>query len=164
MAVPTDFPHPATLILGDLENLVGGTRATAPTARAHLAGLGRAAGHAPGDLTVVAAHPDLILGVGCDLPFPCQLKVAAPGPDGADRTLLGWASPDWIVRRFDRLVIGSGDHGFADLAGRCQDGGLEVVVVGRQRTIHHRYWQLGCTVRHLEDFLPDGPTEIALAA
>ncbi len=51
------------------------------------------------------------------------------GPDAADLALLGAVDEGHVARRYQRLVIASGDHAFAPLAGRMAATGMEVVVV-----------------------------------
>src|SRR5262245_24660548 len=43
---------------------------------------------------------------------PCRTLVAH-GADGADLALVAQAAPEWVAKRFDRMVIASGDGIFA---------------------------------------------------
>ncbi len=69
----------------------------------------------------------------------CQLFVRR-GHDGADLALLGWGSPELIARRFDRLVVASGDGIFAGIVHTLRDFGLRVEVLygngGVSRRLH----------------------------
>jgi hypothetical protein len=60
--------------------------------------------------------------------WPADVHLAGVGADGADAALVDFASRQ-SIHRFDTVVIGSGDHCFADLAQHCTEAGLSVVVV-----------------------------------
>lgn len=54
------------------------------------------------------------------------------GKDGADRRLLELGDPDHVSRRFQRVVIGSGDGIFADVAQEYMTRGMRVeLLVGK---------------------------------
>ena len=55
--------------------------------------------------------------------------VGTAGPDGADRALIAAIDIARVAREFDELVIASGDHAFAELAGRALQLGMRVHVV-----------------------------------
>lgn len=55
--------------------------------------------------------------------------VGANAPDGADCALLSAVNLHQVSKRFDELVIISGDHAFAPLARRAKQHGLRVHVV-----------------------------------
>lgn len=57
------------------------------------------------------------------------------GPDGADHQLLALAEVDFLSRRFDRVVIGSGDHIFADRIRELVQAGLGVDVFARYGSV-----------------------------
>lgn len=59
--------------------------------------------------------------------------VGANAPDAADRALLGAVDVRRVARRFDELVIVSGDHAFSDLARQAKAAGLTVHVVTAQQ-------------------------------
>ena len=101
-----------SLHLVDLENLVGDPRATGPIVRATFDHYLDVAGWQPGDHVVVASNPALVREVCFDLPVACNVHTAI-GEDGADLMLLSHAPPEWIAKRFGRLVVGSGDGIFA---------------------------------------------------
>ena len=73
------------------------------------------------------------------------------GPDGADLALLREAPPEYVAERFDRLVIGSGDHAFAPLAEAVADRGTEVVAVARPRQLSRALAEVATEVRPLPD-------------
>jgi len=89
------------------------------------------AGVGPSDLLTVAADRSRVFGVRAA--FPGAEVRWGSGPDGADLALLAATDVDLLARRFDTLVIGSGDHLFWDLAYRARIAGLKVVVVSRPR-------------------------------
>lgn len=102
------------------------------------------------DLVVVAANPALLGRIAYDLP-PGWQKVAAPGHDGADRALLRWAGPDLLRHRFHRLVVGSGDGIFADLAEDVRGLGGEVWVVASGGHLSRRLAACATTVVLLDE-------------
>lgn len=125
---PQAIPTGRALHLVDLENLIGDPWATGPGVAETYERALVAAGHAPGDLVVLAANRWLLAELGFVAHTSCQMLVAH-GPDGADLALLGWASPEWIASRFARLVVMSGDGIFGDLVARACALGVRVDVV-----------------------------------
>ncbi len=101
-----------SLHLVDLENLVGNPRATGPVVRHTFDRYLALADWQCGDHVIVASNPWLIREMCFDLPVPCNVH-AAHGEDGADLMLLSHAPPELIVKRYGRLVVGSGDGIFA---------------------------------------------------
>jgi hypothetical protein len=124
----TDVPAGRALHLVDLENVIGDPWATGPGVAEVYETVLTTGRHLLGDLVVVAANRWLLAELGFVAHTSCQ-KVVAHGPDGADLALLAWADAPWIVRRFDRLVVASGDGIFAAVVRGARDGGLEVDVV-----------------------------------
>ena len=134
-----------TLHLVDLENLVGKPRATGPIVRHTFDRYLALADWHAGDHVIVASNPWLIREMCFDLPVPCNVH-AAHGEDGADLMLLSHAPPELIVKRYDRLVVGSGDGIFATRAYHAYDLGIDVLVVSRPascswklRALDHRF-------------------------
>lgn len=103
---------------------------------------------------VVASNPGLIAQFGFTPPVPCSIH-AARGRDGADRVLLAAAAPEWVARRFARLVIASGDAAFVDLARAVRALGVAVVVVARAEGLAGRLRRAGCSVVEFDAGLPD---------
>ena len=130
MTTTSSDPLRRSLHLVDLENLVGDPRAVAPLVRATLTRYLRVARWRPGDHVIIASNPGLMREVMFDPPVPCNAH-ATRGRDGADVMLLSLASPELVVRRYARLVIGSGDHIFAASPHAAQALGVEVLVVAR---------------------------------
>lgn len=60
--------------------------------------------------------------------WSADLHLAGRGADGADSALADFAARQ-SVHLYDAVVVGSGDHYFADLAQHCCAAGLVVVVV-----------------------------------
>ena len=119
---PTDR---RSLHLVDLENLVGDPRAQGPIVRQTFAEYLRVAGWQTGDQVLVASNPWLISEVCFDLPVACNVH-AVHGHDGADVMLLSNAPPELVAKRYDRLVVGSGDGIFSARARAAHDLGVEI--------------------------------------
>jgi hypothetical protein len=86
---------------------------------------------ADGDLVVVATNPALLVEAG--LAWPGARLLIGSGPDGADLALMRQlGDARWIARRFDQVVIGSGDGIFASTARAIRQFGIAVGVVGRE--------------------------------
>ena len=123
-----------TLHLLDLENLCGGPNQvpTEKYAVAHFYGI--EAGIAPDDHVVVGANPGSL--IHCFDIFPGSLRVGRHGPDGADAALLDELRDiDWVARRYDRVIIGSGDHCFAPSTKALRSMGVLVGVVAREGSV-----------------------------
>lgn len=63
--------------------------------------------------------------------MPGGLWRVGHGADGGENSILAVVDPADVSRRFDRVVIGSGDHAFTDLARALRDLGVEVWVAAR---------------------------------
>ncbi len=124
-----------TLHLVDIENLAGGPYASGDEAVEVFERYLDASAWEPGDLVYVAANPGLMEKIAWRLPVECNLR-AARGQDGADLALLAHAAPEFVARRFSRLVIGSGDHIFIERAVRARALGVGVVVVALASSVH----------------------------
>jgi hypothetical protein len=127
VTIPAPTPC-RSLHLVDLENLLGDQRCNSTLARGAFEYFADVARWAPGDQTVVAAHPKIVEAFAFDRPEPCNVH-AVRGIDAADTTLLEYASPELVARRYGRLVIGSGDHSFIDRACAVRDRAVGVIVV-----------------------------------
>ena len=157
------------LHLVDIENLAGGPDRVdqwfAPAVREYLA----VAEPSDLDQMITAADINLWRRTAFDIPFGRYLP--GRGADGADHALLDAAPADWVARRFDRLVIGSGDHAFTDLARTVRSARVEVVVIARPNRLAgslRRTADLVLTLPNLPE-LPGRPTPpvssaLALAA
>ena len=122
-------PAGRTQHLIDLENLARGPFPGRAAALARLDEYLAVSGWQPGDLAVVATNRWLHREIAFDLPRHLR-ALPVIGKDGADLALLGWTSPADVARRFDRLVVGSGDHAFVDLVTGTTALGVPTWVVG----------------------------------
>jgi hypothetical protein len=121
-------PPGRTLHLVDAENLMGGPLAGNRALTGALREYTAAAGIRPLDHVTVGVNPALALSVG-DI-WPEARLVIGRGPDGADNALLSTvADVDWVASRYDRIVVGSGDHAFAFAVAAFRAAGLRVDVV-----------------------------------
>jgi hypothetical protein len=133
MLTTIDFPHcetrTRTLHLVDIENLIGDPYADGDVAVDAFDRYLELAGWEVGDLLYVAANPRLAFEFGVRRPDVAMRS--GVGPDAADMLLLAQAAPEFVVRRADRLVIGSGDHIFIERALAVRSEGIGVLVVAR---------------------------------
>ena len=137
-----------SLHLVDLENLAGDPRASERDALAAYVDYLRAADWRADDVVYLAVNPGLAERIGWASVVPCRLHCAR-GTDGADLALLAHAAPEFVARRFERLVVGSGDHIFVPRAMAARDLGVEVTVVSRPASLSHEWHRAGFTVREL---------------
>ena len=63
--------------------------------------------------------------------WPGARTVWLPGHDGADRALLEIAYEENVEKRYDKVVIASGDHIFAEAAEALQNLGVKVKIFAR---------------------------------
>jgi hypothetical protein len=124
----TTIPAGRTLHLVDIENLIGDPFATGPRVAVAYETALTAGGYRDGDLVYVASNPWMWRELAFAPHTPCRMLIAH-GEDGADLALLAQAAPEWVAKRFDRMVIGSGDGIFAARAEAVADLGVEVEVV-----------------------------------
>jgi hypothetical protein len=122
-------PPGRTLHLIDLENLIGGSTAEGEAVRAALASYRRRLGIREGDLIVIAASP--LMAFEAKAYWSGALVRTARGVDGADIALLTEGSPEELARRFDRVVIASGDGIFAALATDLREREVSVAIASR---------------------------------
>jgi hypothetical protein len=146
-----------TLHLVDLENLLGDPGADAATALAMLDTYLHVAHWHVDDHVILATNPWLMTKIAFDLPIPLNAH-AAHGPDGADLMLLSLAPPELVVKRYARLVVGSGDGIFATRARAVSDQGIAVDVVARANGCSRQLRRFCCR------YLQPTAVDIALAA
>jgi hypothetical protein len=84
---------------------------------------------------VAASHKALL---NSALGWPHAHYRLGSGPDGADMALLDVLRHEDVARRFTRVVIGSGDHVFAEEAARLAAQGVCVTVVSRRHSLSRR--------------------------
>ena len=149
-ACPKRRPRGRTLHLIDVENLVdepgrGASGADAITAiRDALA----AVGWRVGDQVRIACNPGLaseFLWDVRDLGIDCHIRTAS-GDNGADLALLDGITADFVARRFDRMVVASGDGIFADLVRAVRRAGVPVFVVSHSDRLSHRLRTSGAVI------------------
>ncbi|GAA3146930.1 hypothetical protein [Nonomuraea roseoviolacea] len=98
----------------------------------------------PLDQFVVGVNPRSLAEVGRVI-HGAQILTRS-GPDGADSVLTEMAVNDRIDLRFERVVIGSGDGYFADLATWLTAHDVQVTVVSRTGLLS---WRLYVAVRDI---------------
>lgn len=111
----------------DIENLLRG-RVTSDRVRAAFAEY-RA-------LVPIGPDDDVVVGLGrergtaaFDVPAPARVRIGAAGPDGADHALLDAVDPVFSARRYERVVLATGDGIFQPMARALRDAGAHVVLV-----------------------------------
>jgi hypothetical protein len=147
-----------SLHLVDLENLLADPWAEGPCVGRALDEYLTRAHFRSGDLVFVAGNPWLMVEVGWSqldsaTPVECH-RFAARGPQGADNKLLEASPMAWVARRFDRLVVGSGDGVFAERLAAARASGLSVRIVSRPESLSGRLARLDVPT---EWFVGDAP-------
>jgi hypothetical protein len=127
--MPAAAPTGRTLHVIDIENLVGGSAAGPAAVGPALSRYRAAVPVRVGDHAVIGAGPTLAVAAG--LAWTGARLVLGHGIDGADRALLDAVDIDFVVRRYERVVVASGDHCFARLARALRARDLDVVIVTR---------------------------------
>lgn len=138
-----------TLHLIDVENLAGLAWPTEAEVGAALDRYRAAVTVAPWDQVVLAANRTTAASAGWV--WPGVLVRAASGPDGADLSLLAEADPEHVARRFDRVMIASGDHLFTERAIELRARGVRVEVVARPGSLAQSLRRATDVVRLLPD-------------
>lgn len=122
-----------TLHLVDIENLCGGTTFSSAEVKAVERSYRRTMLIGSRDQVVLAssrwAAPAAWFG------WPNTRRLVRSGPDGADLALLEVIDTENVGQRFERVVIASGDHIFAQAAAMLQAAGVHVVVVSRVESL-----------------------------
>jgi hypothetical protein len=128
---------PARMLhLVDIENLAGDSLPSLSQVR-QAQGLyaGCLAFGAMDQVEVASSHLTL---VNAALGWPHAHYRIRSGPDGADLALLDVLRHENVAKRFTHVVIGSGDHLFAEEAARLAAHGVWVTVVSRRRSLSAR--------------------------
>jgi hypothetical protein len=113
-----------TLHLVDIENLCAGV-VTDSTVRAAWARFLLAAQVAPGDHVVVGSGPRAALTAWFALPGSVR-RVLGRGATGGEDALIDSVNAEDVALRYDRVVVGSGDHRFVPLVRRLRLLGVRV--------------------------------------
>jgi hypothetical protein len=121
------------LHLVDIENLVGDPLPNlGQVCRARGLYGARLAFGAMDQVEVASSHLTV---VNAALGWPHARYRVRSGPDGADLALLDVLRHEDVAGRFTHVVIGSGDHLFAEEAARLAAQGVWVTVVSRRRSL-----------------------------
>jgi len=122
-------PGPDTLFLCDIENLAGAASPTVGDVRRIDSLIHRAFGVRLLEVLACDAHNAEV--VWFNWTHDAR-RLIGHGPDGADLELMGVLRHEGVEQRFRRVIIGSGDHIFAEPAMRLTAAGVQVVAaVGR---------------------------------
>ncbi|BAU99691.1 NYN domain-containing protein [Aurantimicrobium minutum] len=89
------------------------------------------ANNVPADAHIVVASSSSQNLLESAFGWPGARTVWLPGQDGADRALLQIAYEENVEKRYDKVVIASGDHIFAEAAEALQNLGVKVKVFAR---------------------------------
>lgn len=120
----------------DVENLMGAARPATRDVQTMMSHYRERVPNGGMDQYVAAVNHGAMVTVGLAL-VGIQLLVRS-GPDGADRALGEVIRLDHLDARFERVVIGSGDGIFTELAGWLSGRGVMVVVVSRPDALNRR--------------------------
>ena len=122
-------PKGRTLHLIDIEHLCGGTAEGELAVAAAVARYRKTIRVAEDDHVIVGSGPTLV--VAAKLAWPSAQVVLGHGVDGADQALLDAADPTFVADHYDRVVIASGDHAFAELVIDLRAQGTAVCIITR---------------------------------
>lgn len=125
--------------LVDIDNLLGDPRTTdRTTIQRNMSAYRDAAGYLPGDHCIVATGRNGLHVLEVELAWAAAAYRRRSGPDGADLALL--EDLDWIIHsgRYDRVVIGSGDHAFLPAVKCLQAAQIDFLVVTRRDRLSAR--------------------------
>lgn len=147
------------LYLVDIENAVGGPRPTAHEVAAVRTELAAAYPTHAGDLVIVGVAHNGLLEVGCT--WTGVRHVTRSGEDGADLALLEELD-DSVLRRFDEVVIVSGDHLFSERIAELAALGLPTTVIAREESLSTRLRLAATNVVYLENERRRGPGAAAM--
>jgi hypothetical protein len=124
------------LHLIDVDNLLGDPGTVDAATIGHVLDSYRAASsYREGDHVVIATGCNASHVLAIELAWPTAAHRRRPGPDGADMALL--EESDWAAesRRFDRVVIGSGDRIFLAALDRLRAADVSVDFVSRRTAL-----------------------------
>lgn len=152
----TSRPRGRTLHLLDVENLAGGTGAGVGAVAPAFAAYRSTVRVLPGDHVVVGTGPTFAYAAAAA--WPGARVLVGHGLDGADLALVADVDPGFVTARYDRVVVGSGDHLFCSVVSTLRPLGLAVLVVATAQSISR-------DLRRLAPFLPlTAASPVALAA
>lgn len=119
---------PRTLHMIDLENLCPAGRVTSDVVETIWTAYAKEIGVFAGDAVMVAVGVSNAATAFLALPMNIQ-RLIGRGCDGADLALLAAAEFEWAQRRFERVIVASGDHIFAPRIVQWSAAGLPVELV-----------------------------------
>lgn len=123
-----------SLVLADVENLVGSPSPMSVDIREVFLRVQELCSLQPNDLVIAGGSgADALFSIADSLPG--ARIVFQTGTDGADLALLETVDSQAYCEQFDRLVIASGDHIFAEAAARIAGYGLQVEVCARMGSL-----------------------------
>jgi len=119
-----------TILLADIENLIGsGDKPHQNDVQEIITSLDGAFSHLNYQTVVASSHRSAPV---VWFFWPNSRKLVRSGPDGADLELLSVLDNEPIVGRYETVIIGSGDHIFANSVSRLASKGLRIIAaVGR---------------------------------
>lgn len=127
-----------TLYVVDIENMAGSCDPTQVDVAKAQTRIHSAVRPEDGDHTVIAASHYNAAAAYFGWDGPVQ-RLARSGKDGADTVLLEAISDiAWIVDHYDRVVLASGDHIFAQAVAALKAAGVQVIVVAPDRGLSAR--------------------------
>lgn len=148
-----------TVHLVDIENLMGGAAFTTEAVARLAVEYRPVADLRPSDLMVLASSH--YAASAAWFGWPEARRLLRSGPDGADLALVDVILGEDLYRRFDRVVVASGDGIFANPCAWLQEMGCTVTVVCRPSALSRRLAFAVRDVRFLAD--PEGcPAAAAL--
>jgi hypothetical protein len=151
-------PEGRKLHLVDIENLCGGSHVADSEVADAMQVYCEAATVGDADHVVIACSPQLA--IPSHASAGSARVLIGRGFDGADEALIAAASVTDVAHRYDEVVIGSGDHIFADIAAALRLVGVAVTVVSRMSSLASSLARVAKTVV----CIPDLPQPIGEAA
>ncbi len=152
-------PEGRKLHLADVENLCGGSHVSDESVATAMCEYADAAVPGRNDHVIVACSPQLA--IPSHSAEPDARVLVGRGFDGADLALIGAVTTPDVPRRFDAVVIGSGDHIIAGIAASLHLMGVPVTVVSRESSLSASLARVATTVVRIPD-LPQPIGEAAL--
>jgi hypothetical protein len=149
-------PKGRTVHLVDVENLMGGVAFTAEAVSLIAAEYAAVADFRPDDFTVLASSH--YAASAAWFGWPEARRLVRSGQDGADLALVDVMLTEDLDRRFDRVIVASGDGIFSGPCGWLQERGCSVTVVCRRSSLSRRLAFAVRDVRFLSE--PDGTPNV----
>lgn len=137
------------LVVVDIENVVGGavrTRSMADWARAVVESTLRV--QAGEQIVIGTCHVGLF---NAQSAWPCARVRVRSGEDGADVELLDVLTGEGLERRFDEIVLVSGDHYFVDAVAALAGSGVHVTVASWARSLSTRLRLAASQIVYLDE-------------